>query len=272
MTSVAQLLAGSGLPRAEARLLLAEALETTVEALIARPERSVDDACAARYARLRARRVSGEPIAYLRGRKEFHGREFVLSPAVLVPRPETELLVELALARLRGRPAPRVLDLGTGSGCIAVTLALECRPASVVAADRAAEALAIARDNARRLGAAVEFVLSDWFSQIDGRFDAIVANPPYVASTDPCLRALAHEPHGALAAGPDGLADLRRIVAGAPAHLNPGGWLAVEHGYDQGPSVRGQFARAGFDAIETHRDLAGLERVCLGRWAAAGRD
>jgi release factor glutamine methyltransferase len=270
VTSVAQLLAVAGLPRAEARLLLAEALETTVEALIARPERSVDDAGAARFTRLRERRVNGEPIAYLRGRKEFHGREFVLSPAVLVPRPETELLVELVLAGLRGRPAPRVLDLGTGSGCIAVTLALECRPAAVIAADCAAEALEIARVNARRLGADVAFVLSDWFSRIEGRFDAVVANPPYVAATDPHLHALAHEPRGALVAGPDGLADLRRIVAGAPTHLNPGGWLAVEHGHDQGPAVRGLFARAGFDAIATHRDLAGIERVCLGRWIPAG--
>jgi release factor glutamine methyltransferase len=188
---------------------------------------------------------------------------------VLVPRPETELLVELALARLRSRSAPRVLDLGTGSGCIAVTLALECPQADVVAVDRSADALAVAQANARRLGATVEFAQGDWYQAVDGRFDLVVANPPYVAAADPHLRELRHEPQHALVAGADGLADLRRIVAWAPAHLNFGGSLAVEHGHDQAASLRELLAQAGFVDVETHRDLAGIERVCTGALPAA---
>lgn len=262
--TVGDLLSGSGLPRAEARRLLAAALGTAIEALVARPQQPVDAAAAARFEALLARRTAGEPIAYLLGEKEFYGRSFTVSPAVLVPRPETELLVELALARLRGLPAPRVLDLGTGSGCIAVTLALECPAAIVAAVERSAAALQVARDNARRLGARVEFLLGDWFAPVAGRFDVIVANPPYVAAGDPHLRALASEPAAALIAGADGLDDLRRVVAAAPRHLNPGGWLAVEHGHDQGAAVRELFVAAGFSSVRTHVDLAGIERVCSG--------
>ncbi len=232
----------------------------------------VDEVAAARFASLATRRAQGEPVAYLIGEKEFYGRSFAVSPAVLVPRPETELLVELALARLRPLPAPRVLDLGTGSGCIAVTLALECPAASLLAVERSADALAVARANAQRLGARVEFALGDWYENVGGGFDAIVANPPYVAAADPHLQALQQEPQHALVAGGDGLADLRRIVAGAPAHLHPGGWLAVEHGHDQAAGVRRLFALAGFVAIETHRDLAGVERVCAGTLAAVDRN
>ena len=286
MTSAATLLAGSGLPRAEARRLLAVALGVTIEALVARPELAVDDTTATRFADLCARRARGEPVAYLLGEKEFYGRRFTVSSAVLVPRPETELLVQLALQRLQRLRAPRVLDLGTGSGCIAITLALECANARVVAVDRSAAALAIAGGNAQQLGAPsppagegqgrggispltarIEFLRSDWFERVTGHFDVIVANPPYVAAADPHLAALAHEPQHALVAGADGLDDLRRIVAGAPAHLNPGGWLAVEHGHDQGAGVRELFAYAGFEDIETHRDLAGVERVCAGTLA-----
>lgn len=269
MSSVAELLAGCALPRAEARLLLAAALGAPVESLVARPERPVDGAAAARFALLAARRAGGEPVAYLLGDREFYGRRFAVSPAVLVPRPETELLVELALARLRARPASRVLDLGTGSGCIAVTLALEYPQAEVVAVDRSADALEVARSNAQRLGARVEFALGDWYAAVGGGFDLVVANPPYVAAADAHLADLRHEPRHALAAGDDGLADLRRIVAAAPAYLNGGGWLAVEHGHDQGAAVRALFAQAGFAGVETHRDLAGIERVCAGALPAA---
>lgn len=264
MNTVGELLAASALPRAEARLLLAYALGAPVEALIARPERAVDEQTAARFAALARRRRQGEPVAYLLGEKEFYGRRFAVSPAVLVPRPETELLVQLALQRLRQRSAPRVLDLGTGSGCIAITLALECPGAAVVAVDRSADALAVARANAQRLGAAVAFVPGDWYQPVGGRFDLVVANPPYVAAADPHLAELQREPQHALVAGADGLADLRRIVAGAPARLNSGGALVVEHGYDQGASVRELFAQAGFSGIETCCDLAGIERACAG--------
>ena len=268
MSSVAALLARSALPRAEARLLLAAVLDLPIESLVAHPERTIDEEAAARFAVLAARRALGEPVAYLLGEREFYGRRFSVSPAVLVPRPETELLIQLALGRLQTMPAPRLLDLGTGSGCIAIALALECPAATVLAVDRSADALAIARGNAQRLGADIEFVLGDWYQNVRGRFDVIVANPPYVAATDPHLAELRHEPQQALVAGADGLADLRRIVAGAPAHLNFDGWLAVEHGHDQGGSVRELFARAGFVDIQTHRDLAGIERVCIGRLRA----
>jgi release factor glutamine methyltransferase len=264
MSTVGELLAGATLPRAEARRLLAAALRVPIESLIARPERTVDDEAVARFVSLAQRRARGEPVAYLLGEREFYGRRFAVSPAVLVPRPETELLVQLALERLQRQAAPRVLDLGTGSGCIAVTLALECPAAAVVAVDRSADALAVAGANAQHLGAAIEFAISDWYENVGGRFDLIVANPPYVAAADPHLRELQHEPRHALVAGADGLADLRCIVASAPAHLNSGGWLADEHGHDQGAGVRELFAQAGFVGIETHRDLAGIERVCTG--------
>lgn len=264
MTTAAALLAASTLPRGEARLLLAAALGTTVERLLASPEQPVETAIADRFAALAASRLAGEPIAYLLGAREFYGRRFEVTPAVLVPRPETEGLIEAALERLRSAAVPRVLDLGTGSGCIAVTLALECPAASVQAIDRSVEALAVARRNAARLGARVEFASGNWYEGIMQRFDLIVANPPYVADGDPHLHELRHEPRQALAAGVDGLDDLCQIVAGAPAHLAAGGWLAVEHGHDQGEAVRGLFALAGFTAIETRRDLAGLERICLG--------
>jgi release factor glutamine methyltransferase len=270
VTSAARLLAASPLPRAEARRLLAAALDTSIEALVARPERPVDAPSAARFAALQVRRAQGEPVAYLVGEKEFFGRRFAVSPAVLVPRPETETLVEIALQRLGQWPAPRVLDLGTGSGCIAITLALECPAATVVAVDRSSEALQLARGNAQRLGARVEFLLGDWFEPVRGRFDLIVTNPPYIARADPHLAELRHEPPHALVGGADGLDDLRRIVGDAAQHLNSGGWLMVEHGHDQGPDVLRLFESAGFVEAETRRDLAGLERVCIGRVGPAG--
>jgi len=267
VTTAAALLAASPLPRTEARRLLAVALGTTVEHLTARPEQPVVAEAAARFAALAGRRLAGEPVAYLLGTKEFYGRNFEVTPAVLVPRPETELLIDAALARLRNRATAQILDLGTGSGCIAITLALECPSARVVAIDRSAAALDVARRNAIELGAAVEFVPGNWYGSLARKFDLIVANPPYVAEADPHLQALRHEPRQALASGADGLDDLRQIIAGAPAHLRSGGWLGVEHGFDQGAAVRQLFAQAGFEAVSTLRDLAGLERVCCGTLA-----
>lgn len=255
------LLAASGLPAAEARALLAHVLGAPREALIARPQQAVAASAADRFAALAARRRAGEPLAYLLGEREFYGRAFGVDANVLVPRPETETLVTLALTRLQALAAPRVLDLGTGSGCIAITLALQCPRATVVATDASLDALAVARANAERLAARVAFAHGDWYRAVEGRFDLIVSNPPYVAEGDPHLAELRHEPPLALTAGADGLACLRTIIAGAPTHLTPGGWLLVEHGYGQGAAVRELFRAAGFAAIATERDLAGIERV-----------
>lgn len=262
--TVGALLAASQLPAREARALLAHALGVRREWLIAHPEAEVSEPQRAAFAALAARRARGEPLAYLLGAQEFYGREFAVSPAVLIPRPETELLVDAALDALRGVVAPRVLDLGTGSGCIAITLALERADAAVTAVDRSPAALAVARANAARLGARVTLVESDWYANVQGRFDAIVANPPYVAAGDPHLPALRDEPRHALTDQADGLSYLRAIAAGAPAHLQPGAPLLVEHGYDQGAAVRALFEGAGFGAVRTLRDAAGLERVCVG--------
>lgn len=264
--TVAALLAASGLPLLEARALLAHRLRVARERLIAHPELAVDHADVQAFIDLARRRGAGEPLAYLLGEKEFYGRPFIVSPQVLVPRPETELLVELALERMRAMQEPRVLDLGTGSGCIAVALALECRGAQVTATDASPAALAVARENARRLGAAVAFHLGDWYAAVPaGRaFDVIVANPPYVAPGDPHLDALRFEPMQALTDGRDGLACLRAIVAGATARLAPGGWLLVEHGYDQAAAVGALFASSGLSA-QTLADGAANPRVTLGQ-------
>lgn len=249
----------------EARLLLQETLGVTAATLAAHPQRELGLGDAACFLALVSRRAAGEPIAYVVGRREFYGRQFAVSPAVLIPRPETELLVDIGQAKLTTCEWPRILDLGTGSGCLAVTLAL-ATGGEVVAADLSAEALAVARDNAERLNAEVRFVVSDWYSAIDGEFDLIVANPPYVANGDPHLSEgdLRFEPAAALASGADGLTALRAIVGDARRFLRPGGWLLVEHGYDQGPAVAELLAAAGLRDIEQHRDLAGIVRVSGG--------
>ncbi|MDZ7652005.1 MAG: peptide chain release factor N(5)-glutamine methyltransferase [Burkholderiaceae bacterium] len=269
--TVRALVAASGLPALDARLLLAEVLGVSRERLVAFPEQLVAADAVVRFEALAARGRRGEPLAYLLGRREFYGRAFNVSPAVLVPRPESELLVDLALEALRGHAAPRVLDLGTGSGCIAITLALARSDAEVVATDVSAAALAVARANAQALGASLRWVASDWYEALAGHFDLIVSNPPYVAAGDPHLAALACEPIDALTDHADGLDCLRRIVAGAPAHLRPGGWLLVEHGYDQGARVRQLLADAGLQGVRTVRDIAGHERVGIAQSAGEAR-
>ena len=265
------LLAGAGLPRLDARALLEHASGRPRAWLIAHGDEPADPDAAVRFAALAARRRAGEPLAYLVGSREFLGRRFVVGPQVLVPRPETEGLVEAALARLPAARAPRVLDLGTGSGAVAVSIALARPDALVLATDVSADALDCARANAARLGAAgVGFALGSWWSALPAGtppFDLVVSNPPYVADDDPHLDdpALRHEPRAALAAGPQGMDAIDAIVAGAPAHLVPGGWLLLEHGRDQGDAVRRRLRAAGFDAVDTHTDLQGLERVGLGR-------
>lgn len=265
-TTVRALLAGSGLPLLEARALLARCLDVPRERLVAHPEAAVAAAPAAAFTQAARRRATGEPLAYLLGEKEFYGRSFAVTPDVLVPRPETELLVDLGLARMRRTPRPRVLDLGTGSGCIAVTLALERPDARVTATDASTAALAVARRNAERLGAAVEVRRGDWYGAVaaDARFDLIVANPPYVAPDDPHLDALRHEPLTALTDGRDGLACLATIVAGARAHLARAGWLLVEHGFDQSTAVQALF-RAAELVPQSQPDAAGHLRVAFGQ-------
>ncbi|OYD55863.1 protein-(glutamine-N5) methyltransferase, release factor-specific [Thauera propionica] len=257
----------------DARVLLRHVLQCPAARLVAWPEQRLGSEDWASYRDLVERRVAGEPVAYLTGEREFFGREFLVTPAVLIPRPDTELLVELALAHAAGRKGMRVLDMGTGSGALAITLALELDEADVTALDRSREALWVAMANAARLGASVSFVQSDWFSALgDERFDLIVANPPYIAAADPHLEQgdVRFEPPGALAAGPSGLDDLEEIVMRAPSRLENDGWLFLEHGYDQAAAVRGLLADAGFAAIASWKDIAGIERVSGGRWL--GRD
>lgn len=259
--------------RLEARLLLQHVTGLTASVLAAYPERLLDAAAAATYEALVARREAGEPIAYLTGRREFYGRDFHVGPGVLIPRPETELLVELGLAKVQGIAAPRILDLGCGSGCIAISLALEHPDATVCALDASEAALAITRQNAAALGARLDCRTSDWYSALNDeseRFHLIVANPPYIPDADPHLGQgdLRFEPSTALASGADGLDDLRRIVAAAPAHLLPGGWLLFEHGYDQAAAARNLLTAGGYVDIEQHQDLAGIVRVSGGRRTA----
>lgn len=270
MTSIAAALAAARqeIPPSDARLLLRHVLCCGSAWLEAHRDDALDAAAAVRLAALAARRAHGEPIAYLIGIREFYGRDFAVTPAVLIPRPETELLVDLGKAAVAALAAPRILDLGTGSGCVAVTLALELPQAEVWAADLSADALTVARDNAARLSARVQFVQSDWFAALgDARFDLIVANPPYIAAGDPHLEQgdLRFEPPLALACGADGLAALRHIVASAPQHLIPSGRLYFEHGYDQAAAVAALLQAAGYAQIEQQRDLAGIVRVSGGR-------
>jgi len=257
-----------GLEKREARLdaqvLASRALEVNRTWLIAHDQDVLTPAQAEAVETLAARRQEGEPVAYILGEKEFYGRMFKVTPNVLIPRPETELLVEAALERLpKDRPVS-VLDLGTGSGCIAITLALEYPKARVTAVDRMEAALAVARENAHRLDSTVEFLNSRWFAELAGRrFDLIVGNPPYVASGDPHLRQgdVRREPPSALSSGAGGLDDLKEIVREAPAHLRPGGWLLLEHGYNQAPSVHTMLQCGGLGQLQVWPDLAGLPRV-----------
>lgn len=214
-----------------------------------------------RIAPLRSRLQQGEPLAYIIGAREFWGLMFEVDRDVLIPRPETELLVELALNRIPQSAA--VVDLGTGTGAVAIALAKERPNCTVIATDISAAALRIARANARRHQVTISFVEADWFEGL-GRFDLVLSNPPYVRIDDPHLPALKFEPSTALIAGPDGLDAIRRIVTDAPAHLAPGGHLIIEHGFDQGAAVRDLFNAFAFTRVTTFSDLGGRERATLG--------
>jgi len=264
--------ARSPLPLLEFHLLWQQVLGVSRAWLIAHDTDPLDGAQCARYDRLEARRVAGEPMAYLLGRREFLGRDFEVTSDVLIPRPETELLVECGLAAVAEVPAPRVLDLGTGSGIVAVSMALERPDARVQAIDDSEAALAVARMNAHALGAKLLFSLGNWYDSSLGfsEFDVIVSNPPYIRADDAHLSSgdLRFEPQGALTDGADGLSALREIVQGAPSRLACAGALCVEHGFDQAPAVRDLFRTQGFENITSLRDLAGIERVTWGRLPA----
>jgi release factor glutamine methyltransferase len=253
--------------RLEAQVLASRALNVNRAWLIAHDQDVLTPTQADAVETLIARRVQGEPVAYILGEKEFYGRLFTVTPDVLIPRPETELLVEAALENLPKDRQAQILDLGTGSGCIAVTLALQRPDCKVTAVDKSHAALAIAAENATRLGAEVEFLISDWLSALHGRkFDLIVSNPPYVEEEYTLLSQsdLAHEPRHALTSGADGMDDISRIVAAASGSLLPGGMFLLEHGWTQGEKVRDLLGRYGFIAIHTLLDYAGLPRCSLG--------
>lgn len=272
VATVATLLREPGLPPMESRILLSHVLGWSRTQLITRDREPLAPETVAVYRALHARRVAGEPIAYLTGTREFFGLTLNVSPSVLIPRPETELLVELALARIEGRQMPRVLDLGTGSGAIALAIAHSRPDARVTALDRSADALDVARENARQLGleGRVRFLASDWYDALpadETPFDLIVSNPPYIVSGDEHLSQgdLRFEPVDALTDHADGLAALRVIVAGAPSRLLPDSWLLCEHGYHQAADVRALCTAAGFTDVGSERDLADIERTTGGR-------
>ncbi|MCL2022013.1 MAG: peptide chain release factor N(5)-glutamine methyltransferase [Betaproteobacteria bacterium] len=253
----------------DARLLAQHVLGLSHAELICRPETSIDPTQQAILDGLLARRVRGEPLAYLVGKARFRSRTFTITPDVLVPRPETEELAGHAINTLAALPAANVLDLGCGSGIIAISIALECPQTKVTGVDLSNAALAVARANAATLAAPVEFRKSDWFSALAGRrFHLIVANPPYIAAADPCLAGdgLRFEPRLALTDEGDGLSCLRAIIRDAPHHLESGGYLLCEHGHAQGKAVRQLLADAGFATVQSWLDLSGNERFSGGKY------
>jgi release factor glutamine methyltransferase len=258
-----------GVDRLDAQCLVGHVLKRDRAWLLAHDDEALDEALAVALTALQRRRAAGEPLAYLVGEREFHGLTLRVTRDVLVPRPDTETLVDWAIELLDGELAPvegpRVIDLGTGSGAIALAVKHACPRAEVHASDLSDAALAVARQNGERLGLRVTWHTGPWWSAAPGgRFDLALANPPYVAPGDPHLAALTHEPGSALVpAGDtgDGLADIERIVSGASAHLNPGAWLLVEHGFDQADAVRQCLQRAGLEGARTRADLAGQSRV-----------
>ena len=256
--------------RIEVQCLLQSVLRVNRAYLLTHPERTLDAEAHARYSALLARRLQGEPMAYLLGEREFFGLDFHVTSATLIPRPDTELLVELALQRIPQQG--RVLDMGTGSGAIALAIAYTRPDAKVVAVDASLAALEVAQKNAQRLAIGnVRLLHSDWFAALSGeRYDLIVSNPPYIAAGDVHLEQLGFEPLSALVSGADGLDDIRRIVSEAGAHLVPGGSLMLEHGYDQAERVRELLVQAGFSGVSSARDLAGIARVTVGALDGAG--
>lgn len=265
-STIGAALRAAPLPALESRILLGKALRLSRIQLITESERALNDDEAQSATQLVRRRLAGEPIAYIVGEREFYGLTFLVTPDVLIPRPETELLVELALDRLQD--GDNVLDLGTGSGAIAVAIAHACTGANLTAVDASAASLAVAGSNARLHGVTVRFLHSDWYGALGNEhFNLIVSNPPYIANGDPHLSQgdLRFEPVDALTDHADGLSALRTIINGAVERLAPGGWLLMEHGYDQSAAVRALLTSSGFAEVQSWTDLAGIERVTGGR-------
>ncbi len=271
MPSISQALAAAqtlGLDRLDAQLLLLHALGKPADArawLLAHDDDVLPEQTRDAFRLFSQRRTAGEPLAYIVGYKEFFGLPLAVDARVLVPRPDTETLVQWALDVVQGITAPDILDLGTGSGAVAIALAHSLK-ARVTASDFSEDALAVASQNARQLNTNVQFIHSNWLEKVSGHYHVIVSNPPYIANADPHLAALTHEPLNALAAGADGLSDIRQIVEQASNHLLPGGWLLLEHGYDQATGVCELLARQGFARVQSRMDLAGIARCSGGRW------
>ena len=267
--TIGGLLRECGLPRLEAELLLCSILGRERVWLIAHAEEAIDSSNARSAHAWFARRRAGEPVSYITGRREFYGLTLRVTPEVMIPRPETELVVELALERLPPGAAAGVLELGTGSGAIAIALASERPGLAIVATDASEAALALARRNAHEHGTEIDFVLGNWFGALGSeQFDLIVSNPPYVAVGDAHLERgdLRFEPRLALVGGEDGLACIREIAARAPSWLRPNGWLLLEHGYDQGDRCVALLSALGYAEVADFRDLAGQPRACAGVW------
>nr|WP_257789668.1 peptide chain release factor N(5)-glutamine methyltransferase [Curvibacter sp. AEP1-3] len=275
MPTIAQAISqlqSQGLDLTDSRLLLLHAVGQARAGrawLLAHDTDLLSEQALTTLTRLANRRLAGEPVAYLIGHKEFYGLNLQVSADVLIPRPDTETLVEWALVTLEPTLHARVVDLGTGSGAIALALKATRPELQVEAVDFSHAALAVAQGNAQRLGLEVAFGQGSWLSSAEGKFQVIVSNPPYIREDDEHLPALRFEPRQALTAGTDGLDDIRTIIRQAPEHLLAGGWLLFEHGYDQAADVRGLLAAAGFREVQSHRDLAGIERCSGGRWPAA---
>ncbi|MES2509594.1 MAG: peptide chain release factor N(5)-glutamine methyltransferase [Pseudomonadota bacterium] len=290
MTAVAAMTCGQalqtaatlGLDRLDAQLLLLHALQRPDSDrawLLAHDDDALDGITAQSFQQACVRRAAGEPLAYITGHKEFFGLDLTVDARVLVPRPDTETLVQWALDVAQQWPSTEttsVLDLGTGSGAIALALAQTWQsaghPSAVFAVDASADALTVARSNALKLALPVTFQESSWLEKVSGHFHLIVSNPPYIADADVHLPALRHEPLAALASGSDGLDDIRSIIKQAPARLHAGGWLLLEHGYDQSARVRQLLAEGGFMHVQSREDLAGIERCSGGQWPGETRN
>ena len=258
-----------GLARLDAHMLLLHSLGRSPHDrawLLAHDDDALPADTLVRYQALCQQRAAGVPLAYLTGHKQFYGLELAVDARVLDPRPDTETLVDWALEVLQPWHAPRVADLGTGSGAIALALQHQRPDALVLAVDASPDALAVAQTNALRLGLPVHFVRSHWLAGVAGPFEAIVSNPPYIRSDDPHLAALTHEPLSALASGADGLEDIRSLIAQAPTRLVPGGWLLLEHGWDQAQAVQTLLREAGWEQVQGREDLAGIVRCSGARW------